>query len=156
MKKFNQIISLLSLGVLPITIAGCDSKRATPHECKPIPPKPKPKPKPKPTKDPFKEILLKHSDLFHPFLLDWDSKLIMETFPSAVIRDYLIKNLAPKLKYDYTKVSFTGGKEVEKGEQPIIWYAIIQNDLTKVTALFTTTPHHHVGIDFWVQSETKK
>ena len=90
MKKFNQIISLLSLGTLPIIIAGCDSKRATHCDCKmkapklipstpvppkpkPVPPKPKPvppKPKPKPKKDPFKEILLKHSELYNPFLLD--------------------------------------------------------------------------------------
>ena len=81
---------------------------------------------------------------------------MMETFPSAVIRDYLIKNLAPKLKYDYSKIDFAGGREDEKGRKPIIWNAIIQNDLTKVTALFITTPYHHVGIDFWVLSETKK
>ena len=161
MKKFNQIISLLSLGVIPLTIAGCDSKRATlPHDCKKYPAwhikpsKPIP-PKPKPTKDPFKEILLKHSDWDNPFLLDWDSKLIMETFPSSVIRDYLIKNLAPNLKYDYSKINFIGGKEVKKGRKyPIIWNAIIQNDITKITALFLTTPHHHVGIDFWVFAQT--
>ena len=44
----------------------------------------------------------------------------METFPSPVIRDYLIKNLAPNLKYDYSKINFIGGKEVEKGRKPII------------------------------------
>ena len=149
-------------GLLIGTIAGCSNqKNATLPECKKYPAwvikpsKPIP-PTPTPTKDPFKEILLKHSDLFNPFLLDWDSKLIMETFPSSVLRDYLIKNLAPNLKYDYSKINFTGGKEVEKGKKPIIWNAIIQNDLTKVTALFLKTPYHHVGIDFWVLSETKK
>ena len=161
MNKFNQVMSLLLLGSLPLTIAGCSDKRnSTPHECKKYPAwdiKPsKPIPKPKPKKDPFEKILLEHSDWYNPFLLDWDSKLVMETFPSAVIRDYLIKNLAPKLKYDYSKIDFAGGREDEKGRKPIIWYAIVQNELTKVTALFLTTPGHHVGIDFWVLSETKK
>ena len=155
--------SLVFGGMVIGTVAGCNAANKTP-ECKKYPawnidpskPVPKPKPKPKPKKDPFKEILLKHSDWYNPFLLDWDSKLVMETFPSAVIRDYLIKNLAPTLKYDYTKIDFTGGREDEKDRKPIIWYGIVQNDLTKVTALFLTTPLHHVGIDFWVLSETKK
>ena len=161
MKKFNQMMALLTFSVLPLTIAGCSDKRnSTPHECKKYPAwninpsKPVPKPKPKPKKDPFKEILLKHSDVFHPFILDWDSKLVMETFPSEVIRDYLIKNLAPELKYDYTKIDFTGGRVDEKGEQSIIWNAIIQNSFTRVTALFLTTPAHYVGIDFWVFAQT--
>ena len=154
--------SLVFGGMLIGTVAGCSSSANKMPECKKYPawhinpskPVPKPEPKPKPTKDPFEEILLKHSDWYNPFLLDWDSKLVMKTFPSSVLRDYLIKNLAPKLKYDYSKINFTGGKEVEKGRKPIIWNAIIQNDLTKVTALFLTTPYHHVGIDFWVSAQT--
>ena len=153
--------SLVFGGMLIGTIAGCSNqKNAILPECKKYPAwhinpsKPVP-PKPKPTKDPFEKILLKHSDWYNPFLLDWDSKLIMETFPSSVLRDYLIKNLAPNLKYDYSKINFIGGKEIEKGRKyPIIWNAIIQNDLTKVTALFLTTPFHHIGIDFWVLAQT--
>ena len=159
----SSSLSCLLVGVAVGTMAGCSDKRkATPFECKKYPAwhinpgKPIPKPKPKPKKDKFKQILLKHSDWYNPFLLDWDSKLGMETFPSSVIRDYLIKNLAPKLKYDYSKINFIGGKETEKGKKPIIWNAIIQNDITKITALFLTTPLHHVGIDFWVLAETKK
>ena len=149
-------------GLLIGTVAGCSEKNVVIPECKKYPAwhinpsKPIPKPEPKPEKDKFEQILLKHSDWYNPFLLDWDSKLGMETFPSSVIRDYLIKNLAPKLKYDYSKINFIGGKETEKGKKPIIWNAIIQNDITKVTALFLTTPLHHVGIDFWVLAETKK
>ena len=155
----SSSLSCLLIGVGVSTIAGCSGKKNSTPKCKfPAslikPSKPVPKPKPKPKKDPFEEILLKHSDWYNPFLLDWDSKLVMETFPSAVIRDYLIKNLAPTLKYDYTKIDFTGGREDEKDRKPIIWYGIVQNDLTKVTALFLTTPLHHVGIDFWVLSET--
>ena len=168
MNKFNRMMTLLTLSVLPLTVAGCSDKRnSTPHECKKYPAwdikpsKPVP-PKPKPKKDPFIEILLKHTDWWNPFILPWDSKLIMETFPSKVLRDYLITNLAPKLKYDYTKVSFTGGKciptpeEVKMGYKPIIWNAIVQNDITLVRALFITTPLHQVGIDFWVSAQTKK
>ena len=156
--------SLVFGGMLIGTVAGCSDKRnSTPHECKKYPawdinpskPIPKPKPKPKPKKDPFKEILLKHTDWYNPFILPWDSKLIMETFPSPVLRDYLIKNLAPKLKYDYTKISFKGGKWVdEKKEKSIIWYGLIKNELTRLRALFITTPLHQVAIDFWVSAQT--
>ena len=159
----SSSLSCLLVGVAVSTIAGCNSKRKSNlPECKKYPAwkinpsTPVPKPKPKPKKDAFEKILLKHSDWYNPFLLDWDKKLIMETFPSSVIRDYLIKNLAPKLKYDYSKINFIGGKEEEKGKKPIIWNAIIQNDITKITALFLTTPYHHIGIDFWVLAETKK
>ena len=158
----SSSLSCLLIGVAITSVAGCSDKRENQkdHECKKYPAwhinpsKPIPKPKP-PKKDSFKEILLKHSDWTNPFILNWDSKLTMETFPSSVIRGYLIKNLAPKLKYDYSKINFTGGIEREKGQpKPIIWYAIIQNDLTKITALFLTTPLHHVGIDFWVFAQT--
>ena len=158
MKKFNQIISLLSLGVIPVTIAGCDSKRATHCDCKfpapvitpstPVPPKPKPKPKPK--KDLFKQELLKHKSCFFPFILEYDKKLFAPKIDSPIVRDYLIENLCPKLKYDYTKVSFIGGIESAPGKTPIEWERIMVNDFTKITALFITTPHHHLGIDFWV------
>ena len=127
MKKFNQIISLLTLGTLPIIIAGCESKRATHCDCKfkapelipstPVPPKPKPKPKPK--KDLFKQELLKHKSCFFPFILEYDKKLFAPKIDSTIVRDYLIKNLCPKLKYDYTKVSFIGGIESAPGETTI-------------------------------------
>lgn len=163
MKKFNQVMSLLSLGVLPLSLAGCNDKRASNiPECKKYPAwhinpsKPVPKPKPKPKKDAFEEILLKHTEWYNPFILPWDKKLIMETFPSTFLRNYLIKNLAPNLKYDYSKIDFIGGQEVAPGQDPIIWYGIIQNDVTKITALFLTTPLHHIGIDFWVSAQTKK
>ena len=170
MKQFKTLKSLLilssSLSVVLVSagitsaLAGCSDKRKTTkdHECKkypawhinpskPIPPKPVP---PKPKKDPFKEILLKHHTCWFPFILDWKKELFAPKINDKIVRDYLIANLAPKLKYDYTKISFIGGKETAPGFPPIEWERIMVNDLTKITALFITTPHHHFGIDFWV------
>ena len=159
LKKFNQLIALLTVGTLPVAIAGCSDKReATPHECKKYPawhinpskPVPKPEPKPKPKKDPFKEILLKHRSCWFSFILEWDKKLFLPKISDDIVRDYLIANLAPKLKYDYTKITFKGGTESAPGQTSIHWERIALNDFTKITALFITTPHHQVGIDFWV------
>ena len=144
------------VGVAVSTLAGCNGKRKSIlPECKkypawhikpskPIPPKPKPK------KDEFKKILLKHHTCWFPFILEWNKKLFEPKISDEIVRDYLIANLAPKLKYDYTKVSFIGGKESAPGYSDIQWERIMLNDLTKITALFVTTPHHQVGIDFWV------
>ena len=166
MKQFKTFKSLLilssSLSVVLVSagitsaLAGCSDKRENKkdHECKkypawhinpskPIPPKPKPK------KDAFKEILLKHKTCWFPFILEWDKKLALKEISDSVVRDYLIANLAPKLKYDYTKVTFIGGKETAPGYPPIEWTCINLNDYTKITALFLTTPKHHIGIDFW-------
>ena len=147
--------SCLLIGTFVATLAGCENKRSIPHDCKkypawhikpskPIPPKPKPK------KDLFKQELLKHKSCFFPFILEYDKKLFAPKINSKIVRDYLIENLVPKLKYDYTKVSFIGGIESAPGKTPIEWERIMLNDVTKITALFITTPHHHVGIDFWV------
>ena len=164
LKKFNQLIALLTVGTLPVAIAGCSDKReATPHECKKYPawhinpskPVPKPEPKPKPIKDEFIKILKKHSVWFDPFILEWKDKLFEPKISDEIVRKYLIANLAPKLKYDYSKVSFIGGTESAPGHQSIHWVRIMPEDFTKITALFVTTPHHQVGIDFWVKAEIK-
>ena len=155
----SSSLSCLLIGTTVATLAGCENKRATHCNCKfkapvlipstPVPPKPKPKPK----KDPFKKELLKHQDWFSPFILEYDKKLFAPKINSKIVRDYLIENLCPNLKYDYSKVNFIGGIETAPKKPTIEWVRIVLNDLTKITALFITTPNHQVGIDFWISAQ---
>ena len=149
MNKFNRIMSLLSLGILPITVAGCHAKNKTVTETDWIPIKPA-KIKASSIKKPKLIIgeTLKHFDKKHPFGYDY-TKYFTKTwgygFDTPAAKQLFIEWFFPKIPND--KIIF------EQTED--LCFAKGRTQKVKADFNFSKLPTSYNQISFWIKDISK-
>ena len=150
MNKFNRMMALLTISVLPLTLAGCHAKNKTATEIDWIPIKPA-KIKASTIKKPKLIIqeILKHFDKEHPFCYDYTKYFKDNTwgydFDSPEAKALFIKWFFPKIPND--KIIFQQTEDLcfAKGRTQKI-YADFN---------FSVLPTSYNQIAFWIKDISK-
>ena len=151
------VASLVFGGLLITTaVAGCstNAKVKTP-ECKkypawditpskPIPPKPKPTP---PKTVPIIDALAKLDFIHTKDNLEWVKGFYDHKIGDGFVKEYLIKRVAPKLKFDHSKLFITSQK-LNHGKT--FWNYVTKDQSTGLHARYAVSKTLNIGCDFWI------
>ena len=146
--------SSLVFGGLLITtaVAGCSSKNAVIPECKKypawdiVPSKPIPKPKP-PKTVPIIDALSKLDFIHKKDNLEWVKGFYDHKIGDGFVKEYLIKRIAPKLKFDHAKLFITS-QRLNHGKT--FWNYVTKDRETGLHARYAVSKTLNIGCDFWI------
>ena len=141
-------------GLLIGTVAGCSSKNAVIPECKkypawhinpskPIPPKPKPTPP-----GAIIDALGKLDLTYNKDNLEWTSEFYHHKIGDGFLKEYLIKRIAPKLKFNHAKLFITSQKLGK--DHKTFWTYVSKTEPTGLSARYVVSKTFNIGCDFWI------
>ena len=79
--------------------------------------------------------------------LEWDKGFYSHNIGSGFVKDYLIAHVAPKLKFDHSKL-FISSQVLNHGKT--FWYQVTKDEATGLHARYAVSKTVNIGCDFWI------
>ena len=79
--------------------------------------------------------------------LEWNKGFYLHNIGSGFVKDYLIAHVAPKLKFDRSKLFITSQK-LDHGKT--FWYQVQKDEATGLHARYAISKKINIGCDFWI------